>query len=130
MLRKPKQENQNGYLGHPTRNSRTQKTQLNGVLRIQVAKARLRPGEDSQLRSSLRALEQQRQAAEQYAAARDSLVGDGSSGPAGGLVGMLRQLDSQLRAVLAREEAAAAAAAAGWWPLTQLNWTELGDTVL
>jgi len=79
-----------------------------------VRKARIKPGEEVSLKAAVRAMEAQRATAEQCHTARQIVAGDGSgTGLEGGLAGGLRQLEQQLKGVLARE--AQAASAAGVW---------------
>jgi len=77
-----------------------------------VRKARIKPGEEANLKAAVRVMEAQRATAEQCNAARQIVAGDGSMGLEGGLSGRLRMLELQLRGVLAREESAASAAGA------------------
>ena len=68
----------------------------------QVRKARIQPMEEIALRKAVRAMESRKAAAEQCAAVRAAIVGEGSGG--GGVVSAVRSLETQLKAIMAKEE--------------------------
>ncbi|KXZ53683.1 hypothetical protein GPECTOR_6g600 [Gonium pectorale] len=73
-----------------------------------VAKLRVEPGEERELRSMLKRMEARRSAVEQCGLVRMALCGEGG---AGGVTDALRTIEAQLNAILATEEANRAAAA-------------------
>ncbi|EFJ47154.1 hypothetical protein VOLCADRAFT_117930 [Volvox carteri f. nagariensis] len=83
-----------------------------------VAKLRVQPGEERELRRTLKKMEARRAAVEQCGLVRMALCGEGGRG---GVTDALRTIEAQLNAILAQEEqnramAAAAAAAAKGLP--------------
>ena len=80
------------------------------LVHTQVRKARIKPGEEVQLKASMREMEAQRASAEQCQVARQIVAGDGSVGVGGGLMGGMRMLELQLKGMLTREANVAHAA--------------------